>query len=279
MIIFYLDVIIMHKISKKIDFIAISITFFILLYIVFSNFFDGFVYCLILSALSVFILHLLIFLATKNKREKDKLKRAEEKHCEEIFLNLPFICEKDLYLILKKLFTAAGFDCKNENNILIAEKSSFKRVVIACFNKKADEQIIYKCEQMRQENFADGFILLCIEASDTAYRLLDLLKNNNNGIICKNRIYLAMKKHNVLPEAKLQSVKKRKMLKEIFAYAFARSRFKSYFVLATIMFLFSYITPFKQYYLIFAAVLFIFCIFSLINKKYNVKIVNNDLLD
>lgn len=268
-----------NNIAKKIDLIAISITLFILLYIVYITFLDGVVYCLILSALSLFILHLLYHIATRKKREKDKLKYKDEKHCENIFLNLPFICEKNINEFLQKLFTAAGFICKTENNILKAEKDNIKRIVLNSFNKKStDEQMIYICEQKRQELSADGFILLCNEACDNAYKMLDLINNKNNGIICKNKIYITMKNHNVFPEIKYQFVHSKKILKEIFAYAFARSRFKNYFILAVIMFLFSYVTPFKLYYLIFAAVLLIFCIFSLVNKKYNSKITNDDLL-
>lgn len=82
----------MHKNSavKKIDTLAFSLALFLLFYIFYISFFKKTVYCLALSALSLLVSHLFYRILTKNKREKEKIKRSDEKIYNRIFLNLPF---------------------------------------------------------------------------------------------------------------------------------------------------------------------------------------------
>jgi hypothetical protein len=160
--------------AKKIDTLAISIALFILLYIIFISFFKDTVYCLILSALSLFVLHLFYRIITKNKREKEKIKRSDEKIYNRIFLNLPFYCGKDLNSYFCKLFESGGYKCENVNGNLEAVKDGVKRIVYTCFTDKgASENDIFKCERLRQEADAEGFILLCESTSDGTYKILD----------------------------------------------------------------------------------------------------------
>jgi hypothetical protein len=154
---------------------------------------------------------------------------------------------------------------------LLAAKKGVKRVTYADFSGKCGENAVYESERLRREAGADGFINLCENPGDGVYKTLDILKNENNAALSGKQLFDAMKKHNIYPETKYEMKHGKRFFKDFFLYAFSRQRFKSYFFLAVIMFLFSYISPYRMYYLAFSAVLFLFCVFSLMNKKYAPK--------
>ena len=100
---------------------------------------------------------------------------------------------------------------------------------------------------------------------------LSSLIGNDNIALQRADIYALMK--GTIPPPCCTKAPGKRSLKEIFSYMFKRERFKSFFLLALIMFLFSFVSPFKMYYLVFSGVLYIFCLFTLLfgGKRDKVK--------
>lgn len=264
--------------AKKLDFIFISGVIYILLFILYFYLFEKALYCMILSLLSLLVILLIYFGIVKSKKEKNKINIKEQKHCNKIFFSLPYLSQIKQYNFIKNLFEKAGFVLTSKNNILTAEKNNIKRNIFFIFDKKADINTIYKCEQQRQDSSSKAFILLCQEIEEDAYSVLKNIDNDKNLIITKNNLYKIMKKYDFYPEILYTEKQNKKHIKQLFLYTFNRDRFKGYFILATIMFLFSFISPFKNYYLSFAAILFIFCLFTLFNGSKKSKKNDEDIM-
>ena len=256
-----------NTIAKKIDLIFISVTLYILLFIFFFYIYKDAVYCMILSVLSLFVLHLFFFGISKKRREKQKLKSTDQKHCDNIFFSLPYIIQKKQEEFFADLFKKAGFSTDFCNGILTVTKGEIKRNLKICFSQNVNVFIVYSSEHERQESECDGFIIICENYKDDAKAVINNINNDKNLILTKNQLYKTMKKYDFYPQVLYAEKQNKKVFKELFAYAFKRERFKSYFILAVIMFLFSFISPFKNYYLIFSAVLFMFCLFSLLTNR------------
>jgi len=258
-------------VAKKLDFIFISAVLYILLFIFYFYLYERALYSMALSVLSLLVIHLFYYGITKGKKAKNKQTKEEQKHCKKIFYSLPYLSISAQLTFLKKLFEKAGFTTLYQKDVLTISKDGIKRNIYPSFKKTPDLTAIYNCEGQRQESNSKGFILLCIEPTNDAAAAVANIGNDKNIVLNKKSLYALMKKYNLYPPILYTEKQNKKHIKELFLYTFNRDRFKGYFILGAVMFLFSFISPFRNYYLSFSAVLFIFCLFTLLsgNGKKN----------
>lgn len=257
-------------IAKKIDFVFLLTALLLVLFILYRLLFENAVYCIIMSVLTLSVFYLIYFKIKHNK--KDSVLSAEDvKLRDKIFFNMPFISQSTSDGFIAELLKKAGYEPQIKDGIIIAKNQNRKYYVNAIFNKKADNTDVFKCEHNRRFLCLDGFILFCLQLENSAAEAARQILNKENFIIEKQRLFLIMKKYNCYPPALMENKQVKRRLKEFLLYAFDRKRFKGYFFLGLIMFGFSYISPFKIYYLIFSALLFIFSAISLIKKTKKIE--------
>jgi hypothetical protein len=200
--------------------------------------------------------------ATRKKKTKERQSAEDKKQAEIIFCSLPCFSQNELNAYFKKLFEKAGYTVSLDAGLFIAEKDKIKKNVNFCFDKPVERREVYACERQRRENGSQGFILLSEEIKEDGSEAVNSIDNKYNIVLCGESLYGIMKKYGEYPKI-LCSKKPGKKGKIFFKNIFKRERFRSYFFLAVIMFLFSFVSPFKNYYLIFSALLLIFSLFTL----------------
>lgn len=260
--------------AKKIDFIFISVVLYVIFFIMYFYFFRRIIFVTALSLLTILTVLTFYFFITKNKRAKLKLTANEQKHADSVFYNLPYLCDEKRNNFLKNLFEKAGYTVNIEDGIFTVLKDGVKKSVYCCFNGTAEIHHTFECEKNRQQSNSHGFILFCSEINADAQTAVKNLGNDYNKVFNRNSFYSEMKKYHEFPEIIYVEKPNKKKINNLFVYTFRRNRFKSYFILAIIMFLFSFISPLRNYYLIFSGVLFIFCFFTLISGNKN-NIIDN----
>lgn len=251
--------------AKKIDFIFLLCTLFLVLFIVYRFLFENLLYCILMSALTLSVFYLIYF-KIKHSGKKEAASAEDIALRDKIFFNMPFLSQKTIDEFIAELLKKAGYSVQISGGVIISQKHNKKYYVNAVFNKKADKNDVFKCEHNRRFLQIDGFMLFCGQAESNAAETAKLISNKDGYIIEKERLFSVMKRYNCYPPALMENKQRKKRFKEFLLNAFDRKRFKGYFFLGLIMFAFSYISPFKIYYLIFSALLFTFSAISLIKK-------------
>jgi len=262
-----------NALAKKINLLFVSLVLYALLYIVYYALYQKTVFSLTLSAMTLAAIHVLYYGLTRGRRERLERERQESEHREAVFYSLPYLNNQALMSFFGALLEKEGYDAKCFEGALIVEKVEKRRVVYAGFAGPCGEKEVFSAEHLRQRADCSGFILLCGSLGEGAKEALSAVSGNDNIVLQRDDIYELMKRHGSFPEVLYKKPNDKKPLGEVFSYMFKRERFKSYFLLALIMFLFSFISPFKMYYLVFAGVLYVFCLFTLLfgGKKEKVK--------
>ena len=80
-----------NSIARKIDLLFLSVTLYLLLYIVYYTLYRKTVFSLTLAFMTLTIIHLLYWGLTKCSRERQALEKREQSRREEIFYSLPFL--------------------------------------------------------------------------------------------------------------------------------------------------------------------------------------------
>jgi hypothetical protein len=262
-----------NALAKKFDLIFVSIVLYALLYIVYYALYRNTVFSLTLAFMTLAALHVLYWGLTRGRRERIAKEKCEREHCEAVFYSLPYLNEQALASFFQALFEKAGYRSEYFEGSLVVEKGGKRRAVFASFAGPCGEREVFSAEHLRQRADCVGFILLCDSLGEGARDALSSLIGNDNIALQRADIYALMKRHDTSPPVLYKKPQGKRSLKEIFSYMFKRERFKSFFLLALIMFLFSFVSPFKMYYLVFSGVLYIFCLFTLLfgGKREKVK--------
>lgn len=259
-----------NTVAIKFDKIALNAALFMLLLILFGKLFDKILQTVLVSCLSLLSLHMVWHAITRPIRQRGALKKEDNAKINLISQNLIYFSNSYLKSFFNELFISASYEVTQKNDYLIVTKDDISYVVIFNFEEKPiDVKIVQQAEQLKNELETDFFIILCNSFTSEAKNILKSILSENSKIYCKNSIYRQMKKSRIFPETPYKAHKTKNSFKKVLAYAFNRTRFKNYFFLGLIMYLFSYITPFKMYYLVFSAFLFTLSLFCMINRKYN----------
>jgi Ca2+/Na+ antiporter len=248
--------------AKRIDFLFVSVVLFLIFYIFYYFYFRKAVYCAVLSFLTLSAILMVYWGVFRKKKAEEKQSAEDKKQAEIIFCSLPYFSPDELNAYFKKLFEKAGYSVSFDTGLFIAEKNDIKKNVYFCFDKPVERYEVYTCERQRRKSGSQGFILLCEEIEEDGLEAANNIDNKYNIVLCHESLYGVMKKYGEYPGI-LYLGKPKKKGKSFFKNIFKRERFRSYFFLAAIMFLFSFVSPFKNYYLIFSGLLLIFCLFTL----------------
>lgn len=247
--------------ARKIDFVFLTLALGLILFIVYRHFLKNPLLSAAAAALTLTFFYLVYF---KIKR-KNKISAEDFALCDKIFFNIKYLPQNKINLFITELFNKAGYRVALSDGIITAEKQGKNYIVAAVFNKSAGCDDIYKCEYYKKLLGCDGFYLLCQAADKSAY--LAMRGAENCHILDRQSLFAAIKKYGAFPECIMESKRPKSGFKEFLSKAFERDKFKGYFFIGVIMFAFSFISPFKTYYLVASVVLFAFSALSLTGKK------------
>ncbi len=209
------------------------------------NYFTKSAVALAISATVALCLTVFAFAGLKNKRSKSTLKNKEKEDCENAVLQLSFMPKTESYSFLEKLFDAENFTfSKTNGGFLFPQDKAFvflalnadgctKTDVVKAFNKLGSK--------------SETAYLICAfcnkETLDFATRF-----GNKVIIVCAEKLYPLMKKHNIFPpeKYKLAFIKSRYSFRKILK----RKKAKNYAFFGLIFGLFGFFVSFKIYYII-----------------------------
>lgn len=256
--------------AKKLDSVALLITLFLLISIFFNSIFGNLILNLIASALTLAALTALYCALTRPSRHRESVKRSDGAKMHLVFANLRLLSGQTVAGYISQLLQKSGYDTDLQGENLLAAKDNVRYVVIWDFDSVyTDSNTIYKCEQLKNKFECDAFLLFCLTCSESAKSAMKYLNCRDCKVLCNAAFFKEMKKHDYFPDCPYNLKAKKQNVSEILCYAFNRARFKNYFLLAFIMYLFSYISPFKTYYLLASAALFALAAYSLVNRRFN----------
>ena len=266
-------------VASFVDILIPSVILSILVYVALNGIIGGetFEFTLALSALITFTILWFFFPLLKKRFTARVLSATGQKKQEAVFYNLPYLTEVNMLTYFMELFIHNGYFVKKYRHHLIIEKNGVRKLVLCRFNTKeiSDETVSEAVRQYKQRELS-GCIVLCNDASHAAISTFNTVKTDFCAIITKRELYKAMENYGVFPDTVYSVSNKKRPLRDVFKYAFKRERFKGFFFLAVVMLLFSYVTPFRTYYLLFAAFLALLSLICLFNGRKITKTDNTD---
>lgn len=226
------------------------------------------VICLLIALLISAQIYLLVNALFKTKKNKNRLKKDQQKKTEALRNYLAFLPQKETI----KLFSdALGLnEFKAMTNALITTVSDKKTMFVFDFclcsltPKELAEHIKNACEAKTDSLviYADGFdkfALTIVANSPLPVKLFDI-----------SQTFLLFDKKGKMPEIK-QKPKNKLLGKKFFYVAFDKSRAKYYLFSCLFLLATSFFTFFRIYYLISATILFCLFIYTKFNTRFNLR--------
>lgn len=253
------------RVSKVIDKIFLRIVLFLIVFIIVGFYTSNNFSAVASGVISVVIIELLgkIFSKHPNKRQIKKADLNENKGLQnQLILN----SKKENLEIFLKAFS--GFDKAAINQETIEFSRDGKNYVAflnfsyAHLTKQDALEFYKKAKDLNKE----CCLIFTTMTSADVYGILAGFKDVNIKVLADLEVYYFLKKAESLP--KIEKLPKAKPdFSKILKRAFSRKNFKGYFMCAIILFLFSFITPFKFYYRICTIALLFFSLICLIRKQ------------
>lgn len=215
---------------------------------------------------------IIIFIAIQNnkKYEKTKHSKDEERKILELCLNLQHLKTKELidyfYLTIQKKYE----NTKKTKDYIIVKDTT----IVPIFNNLLTIEDYLQAYKLKTSEH------LCILTDNIDTNLNEYLKNiesTNTKILTINEIYNLFFKESQIPLVNNITLKKQSKLKlnQLIAIAFNKKNSKNYFWSGVFVMITSFFYGYGIYYQIVATILFLFSLFSLVNKKYNTTTKND----
>jgi len=249
--------------TKIIDKIFLRIALLLIIYIVLSFYVNDSTVSILASVGSIVVLELFIKILQR-KPSRRKIKKAEIVENENLHNQLILNSEEENQRVFLKAFEKYNAKINRKNIEFQHEDKSYVVFLNLSFEQLTKHNLIafYKCAKALNKQNAIIFtnkmqndVLRIIESLDVKIKIFDDFS-----------VYRFLKEHNALPEIE-KIIKQKRDFTLIFKKMFARKNFKGYFLMAVVLFLFSFVTPFRLYYRISVIVLLFFSLVCLIKRQ------------
>ena len=228
---------------------------FFLLLTVLSYYLSHFFTLFVSIFLSLFI-SALVYLKLKNKRLINSLTKKETALKFSVINNLCLLNEKQQIDELKKALIINENTIKSTKNSVTIADDYLLKVKFGFYTlTPADVSEVYKKNRLKIKKIA----LFCYKYSDDALKLAQKL---GVTLIDENKTFALFKKANYYPEIKIDFNEEKLSFKQIFNLMLIKKNAKNYLFSAIMIFLLSFLSPLKFYYVIFGCFLTILAILS-----------------
>lgn len=249
--------------TRIIDKVFFRIALLLIVYIVLSFYTNDLTISILASIGFIVVLELFIKILQR-KPSRRKIKKAEVTENENLHNQLILNSDEENSKVFLKAFEKYNAKINGKNIEFLYEDKSYIVFLNLSFEQLTKHNLIafYKCAKALGKKNAIIFthkmqndILRIIGSLDVKIKIFDDFS-----------VYRFLKTHNALPEIE-KIIKPKRDFTLIFKKIFARKNFKGYFLMAVVLFLFSFITPFKIYYRISVIVLLFLSLVCLIRRN------------
>jgi len=249
--------------TRIIDKIFLRIVLLIIIYIALNFYTNDLTVSILVSVGSIAVIELFIKIL-QQKPSKRKIKKAEILENENLHNQLILNSDEENLTLFLKAFENYNAKINGKNIEFLYEDKSYTVFLNLSFEHLTKHNLItyYKCAKALNKQNA---IIFTHKVQNEVLRIIGSL-DIKIKIFDDFSVYRFLKEHNALPEIE-KTIKQKKDYALIFKMLFARKNFKGYFLMAIVLFLFSFITPYKLYYRISVIVLLLFCMICLIRNS------------
>ena len=259
----------MKRISKTVDFMLSRTVIFVLAFI-WCRYYINSLWLSPLSALGITVLlSLVLFLFSRSRKAKKDITAAERKHMEQVINEFMYSVNRKniefFYNLIKDQYPATLLaDC------LLTENNKVKTLIFTHFTyAPLSEDALREIFILNSGYKAERIIVFTNSFTDKTKNAAALL---DTEIILMNaeNTYSFLKEFNMYPVIILKAAQpiKRKPIKTLLKFAFAKSKAKAYLLCSAVMLFCSFIVPYNLYYLIFATITLIFSLICFIDFKF-----------
>lgn len=266
------------KFSKTVDFILTRTAIFAAAFVWARYYIDNVWTTLFAAAIITVTLNVILALVFGARNRGKALRAGEYSHMREIsnqFLlsntaqNLEFFAE-----VFKK-----GEDCDVTvmHEAVAATKDGRTVLVFPSFSPlPLNRQNVIEYARFAAQMGANEIAVLCLSTEKGLAAFCDTLPDFKIKIYDPVKTYALLKSYKTFPEiTRRMAAPKKPCFKTLVGTALSRARTKGYITGGIFLFVMSFITPYRLYYLIAASALFLVGLLSYFNRKYNTGISKN----
>lgn len=238
---------------KKIDHLFLYAIILFISFIIIKYFIQNNIICFLLSFASAYIMHTLLLHLLDKKSQRILIKKQDEQNISLLREYLITCGTKNACLYLKAVFSG-----QNKDNLILSENKN----IYVNFDKQTlslyDFANIYK-----SLSGYNNKVILAESISDELKNFLSCLNEQIEFIDIQALYFGYIKDKHPMPVSIINKKNPTKnTFKSLYKVAFTKKTSKGYFFNGIIIFLFSFIYPFKNYYLVYSLFLFLLSLIS-----------------
>lgn len=209
--------------------------------LVFFYYYTPYPFSVIISAAVSVIFCVLFRFFTKNKTEKQRVKKEDEEKYENAMLNLAFMNRTRQLAFIRALFEKEYGKVKTEKGAIVINGglAIFPRF---SFSPVKKDEILKAVEK-----FSSPVAVLSESFSEEELRFAAKF-GNRITLISGKQIFYKMKKHDLFPEEKIK-VEKHKKRKIFLSFPLEKKKAVSFLCFGLFFLIFSFFAPIKTYYI------------------------------
>ena len=255
------------KPSTIIDKIFIRLILFLIIFIIVGFYTADTFSSIASSILGIFILELFSKITSSHPGKK-KIKKNDIKKNKDLQNQLIINDGENFDIFLKAL---KKYNAVKDKDYIKFTKDDKKYIAFLNFSyEHLTKQNILEYYKKSKKLKIDICLIFTSNVLENNLSILNNFKDVEIKIFYDFEVYSFLKKNDALPEIKPVVKEKHNYLK-ILKQAFKKRNFKSYFMCSVVLFLFSFVTPFKIYYRISTIILLFAALICLIKRKQKVN--------